>query len=179
MKRNSFNHFWGHVVQQSKLSSSWEKEERSLQATQIVKQQRNDYRCGKNGSAFRNWPRSLLKMPIKSIEIIEGKIFRFANAIFLITRKNFIYVCRRQSHNAMRMQCMIVSLTKLKSQTYFSTVKNHRKIHNSRFLWISEWLHAISAYFFVSSLLRTNKVTEFLMQYVCKERYVSRVSTLI
>ena len=73
MKRNSFNHFWGHVVQQSKLSSSWEKEERSLQATQIVKQQRNDYRCGKNGSAFRNWPRSLLKMPIKSIEIIEGK----------------------------------------------------------------------------------------------------------
>ena len=132
MKRNSFNHFWGHVVQQSKLSSSWEKEERSLQATQIVKQQRNDYRCGKNGSAFRNWPRSLLKMPIKSIEIIEGKIFRFANAIYLITRKNVIYVYRRQSHNAMQcnamqMQCMIVSLTKLKSQTFFSTVKNHRK----------------------------------------------------
>ena len=41
----------------------------------------------------------------------------------------------------------------------FSTVKNHRKIHNSRFLRISEWLHAISAYFFILSLLRTNKVT--------------------
>ena len=107
MKRNSFNHFWGHVVQQSKLSSSWEKEERSLQATQIVKQQRNDYRCGKNGSAFRNWPRSLLKMPIKSIEIIEGKIFRFANAIYLITRKNVIYVYRRQSHNAMQCGCNV------------------------------------------------------------------------
>ena len=173
MKRNSFNHFWGHVVQQSKLSSSWEKEERSLQATQIVKQQRNDYRCGKNGSAFRNWPRSLLKMPIKSIEIIEGKIFRFANAIYLITRKNVILCLQAtiSQCNAMRLQCMIVSLTKFKSQTYFSTVKNHRKIHNSRFLRISEWLHAISAYFFVLSLLRTNKVTEFLMQYVKNDMY--------
>ena len=79
--------------------------DRSLQATQIVKQQRNDYRCGKNGSAFRNWPRSLLKMPVKSIEIIEGKnakIFRFANAIYLITRKNVI-LCLQATIS--HMQC--------------------------------------------------------------------------
>ena len=68
--------------------------------------------------------------------------------------------------NADAMQCMIVSLTKLKSQTYFSTVKNHRKIQNFSFLRIAEWLHGISAYFIILSLLKTNKVVEFLLQYV-------------